>query len=202
MPDHCLICFQEILTQMGWNDLISIEKKQTICPACKSKLQEIDGQTCRICNSPFNQLDPKFIRGDICNDCFRWEEDPKWSNCLQKNQSLFQYNDFLQEVIARYKFRGDYILASIFSEWIIEKLSNQKFDHYVPIPLSPERLQERGFNQAEALIVEAGLQSANLLKRTHSEKQSKKSRCRPHPCSPSFFTGTHHTRRKKNPTRR
>ena len=46
----------------------------------------------------------------------------------------------------------------------------------VPIPLSPERLQERGFNQAEALIVEAGLQSANLLKRTHSEKQSKKSR--------------------------
>ena len=176
MADHCLICFQEIILQMGWNDLISAEKKQTICPTCKSKLQEIDGQTCRICSRPFDQLDTKFIRGDTCYDCFRWEEDPKWQNCLEKNQSLFQYNDFLQEVIARYKFRGDYILASLFSQWIIEKLSKQEFDHYVPIPLSPERLQERGFNQAEALIVEAGLQSANLLKRTHSEKQSKKSR--------------------------
>ena len=130
MADHCLICFQEIILQMGWNDLISAEKKQTICPTCKSKLQEIDGQTCRICSRPFDQLDAKFIRGDTCYDCFRWEEDPKWRNCLEKNQSLFQYNDFLQEVIARYKFRGDYILASLFSQWIIEKLSKQKFDHY------------------------------------------------------------------------
>ncbi len=176
MIDHCLICFQEIIPQMGWNDLIAAEKKQTICATCTSKLQEIHGPTCRICSRPFDQLDAKFIRDDICYDCFRWEEDPKWGNCLEKNQSLFQYNDFLQEVIARYKFRGDYILASLFSQWIIEKLNTQKFDHFVPIPLSPERLQERGFNQAEALIVEAGLQSANLLKRTHSEKQSKKSR--------------------------
>ncbi|WP_256243294.1 ComF family protein [Bacillus sp. V3B] len=161
---------------MGWNNLISEEKKRTLCPTCKDKLQEIEGVTCRICDRPFDRLDDRFIRGDTCYDCVRWEDDPKWAGCLEKNQSLFFYNDFLQEVIAQFKFRGDYILAKVFSESLLEKLTGRQVDLIVPIPLSPERLQERGFNQAEALINEAGLQPTNLLKRTHSEKQSKKSR--------------------------
>ena len=199
MPDHCLICFQEILTQMGWNDVISAEKKHTICPTCKSKLQEIEGHTCTICNRPLDHLEAQYVRGDTCYDCVRWEEDPKWRNCLVKNQSLFQYNDFLQEVMARYKFRGDYILASLFSQWIIEKIDKQQFDHFVPIPLSPERLQERGFNQAEALIVQAGLQVGKSSQTHTLRKTIQKVPIRPYPCSPSFFTGTRHSRRKKNP---
>lgn len=50
------------------------------------------------------------------------------------------------------------------------------FDYIVPIPLSPVRLYERGFNQSAALIHEAGFTMTELLRRTHSEKQSKKSR--------------------------
>lgn len=176
MPDYCLICHTEISPIIGWTALISEEKKQTICPTCKGKLQEIEGPTCKICNRPLNLLDSRFIREQTCNDCIRWEEDPEWQGCLQQNQSLFLYNDFLQEVIARYKFRGDYIIAAVFSEWIGQKLKKQPADLLVPIPLSPERLQERGFNQAEAIIREAGLQPANILTRIHTEKQSKKSR--------------------------
>jgi competence protein ComFC len=176
MADHCLVCFAGIISKMGWNDLISEEKKQTLCSTCKRKLQEIKGVTCRICGRPFEQLDARFIRGDTCYDCVRWEEDPEWSGCLASNQSLFLYNDFLQEVIARYKFRGDYILARLFSEALLQKLTGLQVDLIVPIPLSPERLQERGFNQAEAIINEAGLQSTTIFKRIHSEKQSKKSR--------------------------
>lgn len=176
MSDYCLICFGRILPKIGWNDLISEEKEQTLCPVCKGKLQEVQGVTCRICDRPFAGLDDRFIHGDICYDCVRWEEDPNWSGCLKRNQSLFVYNDYLQETIARYKFRGDYILARIFSEGLLQKLNGLQVDYIVPVPLSPERLQERGFNQAEALITEAGLQPSTILKRTHSEKQSKKSR--------------------------
>ncbi|WP_353737005.1 phosphoribosyltransferase family protein [Bacillus sp. CMF12] len=50
------------------------------------------------------------------------------------------------------------------------------FDFLVPIPLSSERLYERGFNQSSALIHEAGFTVTELLSRIHSEKQSKKSR--------------------------
>jgi len=55
-------------------------------------------------------------------------------------------------------------------------LQNFSYDLLVPIPLSDERLYERGFNQAESLALEAGAEPINLLKRVHSEKQSKKSR--------------------------
>jgi competence protein ComFC len=112
----------------------------------------------------------------LCNDCVRWEQDPEWSGHLEKNVSLFQYNDFLKEVIARFKFRGDYIIAKIFAEQIKLELSQLDYDLLVPIPLSEERLYERGFNQAEALLTESGFTSTLLLTRIHSEKQSKKSR--------------------------
>ena len=84
-----------------------------------------------------------------------WENDPDWLGYLQKNQSLYHYNEFLQNVIARFKFRGDYVIARIFSEKIQHILSQQEVHLLVPIPLSPERLQERCFNQAEALLLEA-----------------------------------------------
>ncbi|WP_319805544.1 ComF family protein [Cytobacillus firmus] len=67
-------------------------------------------------------------------------------------------------------------MARVFSAFIREKLKALEFDYLVPIPLSPERLYERGFNQSAALIHESGYTAIELLQRVHSEKQSKKSR--------------------------
>lgn len=176
MPDYCLICYNEISPKTGWLSLIAAEKKQTLCPSCRGKMADIEGTVCTICQRPLAKLDPRYIHGETCNDCVRWEKDPAWQGCLEQNHSFFLYNEFLQEVIARFKFRGDYILAAVFAEFIHEKLKNIEADLLVPIPLSRERLQERGFNQAEALILEAGLTPDNILTRIHTEKQSKKSR--------------------------
>jgi competence protein ComFC len=129
-----------------------------------------------MCCRSFSQLDEQFRHDDLCNDCVRWEDDPEWSGYLDRNVSLFQYNDFLKEVIARFKFRGDYVIAKAFAELIKSELAKLEYDFLVPIPLSEERLYERGFNQAEALIREAGFTPTPLLTRIHSEKQSKKSR--------------------------
>lgn len=166
---NCLICDGMIEPKIGWGELFSKEKEQLVCEGCKGKLEVISGETCKICSRPFQN-------GDLCHDCFRWEEDKEWQGFLDKNISLFRYNDFLREVIARYKFRGDYILAKIFAEWMKPKLLEIKADLIIPIPLSEERLYERGFNQAEALIFQAGFVPENLLTRVHSEKQSKKTR--------------------------
>lgn len=121
-------------------------------------------------------MDAKFKVQDQCLDCVRWEKETEWAGVLEKNHSLFTYNDFAQEVIARYKFRGDYVLAYAFATFMKKKLQSIFFDALVPIPLSEERLYERGFNQSEALILVCGHEPAQLLKRTHTEKQSKKSR--------------------------
>ncbi|WP_066260386.1 ComF family protein [Neobacillus drentensis] len=176
MQNRCLNCYEFILPNIGWRAIFSVEKEQLICQTCEGKLERIEGEQCRICSRPFQNIDEKFRRGDLCHDCFRWEEDPEWHGYLERNYSLFLYNDFLKEIIAKFKFRGDYVLAKIFSEFLKKRLTEITPDIFVPIPLSKERLYERGFNQASAILLEAGYQPNHLLSRIHSEKQSKKSR--------------------------
>ncbi|HYK75129.1 MAG TPA: ComF family protein [Pseudoneobacillus sp.] len=174
--NRCLICYEVMDSSIGWRDLFLPEKETHLCQNCQAKLQPIKGETCEICGRPFNLLDPQFRSGNQCNDCIRWEIDPTYKGVLTQNHSLYIYNDFLKEVIAKYKYRGDYILAKLFAEDIKNKIKELKPDAIVPIPLSEQRLLERGFNQSEALITEAGYKQTHLLTRIHSEKQSKKSR--------------------------
>jgi competence protein ComFC len=174
--DNCLVCHEVIESLFGWIDLLSSAKRAFLCESCLAKLQKIVGEVCKICGRPFATLNTQFRSGDGCYDCLRWEEDPEFSGLLSKNFSFYQYNEFLKEVIAKFKYRGDYVLAKIFAEEIKSKIKEIKPDYIMPIPLSEERLYERGFNQAEALIIETGFQPTNLLTRIHSEKQSKKSR--------------------------
>jgi competence protein ComFC len=174
--DHCLICHTEISSQLSWTTIFSKDNQAQICLDCQANFLKIDGETCRTCDRPLNNLNPKFKVQDQCLDCVRWEKESEWAGVLEKNHSLFTYNDFAQEVIARFKFRGDYVLAHAFAPLIKNKLQSLTFDAIVPIPLSEERLYDRGFNQSEALIGTCQLEPAHLLSRTHTEKQSKKSR--------------------------
>jgi len=103
----------------------------------------------------------------------RWE---KQGSALEKNHSLYAYNTYMKELMALFKYRGDYALVEVFAEELRVVLSEIEADYVVPIPLSKERLRERRFNQSEALIQVAGFEPTLLLTRTHSEKQSKKSR--------------------------
>lgn len=174
--ETCLVCGEEITPQMSWSTFFTKRVPKYLCSTCEDELIEIEGDTCVLCMRPFENLEPQFKIGDRCYDCVRWEKDPDWRGCLEKNESIYLYNSFLKEVISQYKFRGDYILAKAFSEKVCFKLKSMEYDLIVPIPLSKERQYERGFNQSEALIREAGYEQSDLLQRTHSEKQSKKSR--------------------------
>jgi competence protein ComFC len=174
--DYCLVCQSLIDTRFGWAELLSPVVPKVLCESCQGKLQRVQGQTCKICGRPFKLLDTQYHKGELCFDCIRWEEDGEYKDVLKQNYSLYVYNDFLQEILAKYKYRGDYVLAKIFAVELKEKINLIKPDHIIPIPLSNERLYERGFNQAEALIVEAGFQPQHVLTRIHGEKQSKKTR--------------------------
>jgi competence protein ComFC len=173
---HCLICHEIILNPIGWGTIFSEEKEKFFCKTCEIRLEKIEGETCQICGRMFSYLDENFRKGELCNDCIRWEEDDQWSGYLERNHSIFLYNDFLKELLAKYKFRGDYVLAKLFADYLKVIMRKIKPDLFVPIPLSEERLYERGFNQAEALIIESGFAPTQPLTRVHSEKQSKKSR--------------------------
>ncbi|PAF37337.1 hypothetical protein CHH58_10960 [Terribacillus saccharophilus] len=89
----------------------------------------------------------------ICSDCLEWEKS-SYQGVLEKNVSLYSYEPFMQDYIARWKYRGDYILGKVF-EAEFRKLYYQHFQdskyEVVSIPISAERMVERGFNQAGEL---------------------------------------------------
>ncbi|MBT2661792.1 ComF family protein [Bacillus sp. ISL-45] len=173
---HCLICHGEIESAFSWRTLFGEDKAPKICGECNENFSMITGEVCEICGRPFAFLEGEYCAGYLCFDCKRWEEDEHWSGSLDQNRSLYRYTDFTKDVVAKFKFRGDYVLAEIFAEDLYQALQAFQYDYIVPIPLSEERLYERGFNQAEALITTAGFEPTHLLSRVHTEKQSKKSR--------------------------
>jgi competence protein ComFC len=176
MKTFCLLCEGEIVSDFTWKSLFTHEEQNRLCQQCYEKFEHITGETCDICGRSFALLDAEYRSGELCLDCRRWEEEEFWSGSLDKNTSLYSYSSFSKEVIARFKFRGDYILAEIFAEDFLKSLQAFQYDYIVPIPLSEERLYERGFNQSDAIIRVAGFEPVNLLTRIHTEKQSKKSR--------------------------
>lgn len=170
---NCYICNEEIKLELTWVNLLLNKKESLICGDCEGQLAWIGGETCSICS---RELDEQFRRGNLCLDCVRWENDPEWAGYLTKNSSLFHYNEFLKETIAKYKYRGDYALAEVFAFYLMDCLLQLDYDRITVIPLSDERLKERGFNQAQALLDVSKMECLQLLTRIHTEKQSKKSR--------------------------
>jgi competence protein ComFC len=175
MSDFCLYCEDPIKEVISWKGLFNSEP-QYLCAECQMGLQIISGQRCSRCSRSLEKLPDELVKGGICMDCFRWEEDPKWKGILQGNTSLFEYNVFLKEYLARYKYRGDHMLAKAFGFQLANTLKLHQYDQIIPIPLSEERQYERGFNQSAVLLEEAQITHSQLLSRSHSEKQSKKSR--------------------------
>ncbi|WP_241654953.1 ComF family protein [Sporolactobacillus shoreae] len=193
----CLICGQDRQERMTFRTLLSADSSPGFCRTCREKFVKIpQGHSCRLCGRDLGLMDEKFISGSVCTDCRRWEKSGG-NGCFGRNIALYSYNDWMKEVITTFKFRGDAALAVGFrkefraagrkiigKDWRThwERLRNGK--HHpretcviVPMPLSGNRLKERGFNQAEVLAELIGEPVVPALCRIGGErKQSKKNR--------------------------
>lgn len=169
---NCLWCDQDIIVEINWDNLIVLSKPEQLCKKCMQSLQMLHGNQCLKCSRVSEQK--------LCQDCERWS-DSLIKDPLETNVSVFAYNEQMQEMITKWKYRGDYIVAEAFKQTFIDKyeesFSNElKHSILIPIPLSEERLQERGFNQAKMLVDFLPGESLEIITRIHSEKQSKKTR--------------------------
>ncbi|HEU5139262.1 MAG TPA: ComF family protein [Bacillales bacterium] len=177
MASHCLWCDAEITEGVSWKEVFGLSRPDVLCRVCREGLMVLRKPLCRICGRSFLDLSSDYRNGDLCYDCIRWEEG-EWGGLLVKNRSLYVYNEFLKEIVALFKFRGDAVVVRGF-EWAWIQLYREVFSGtlVVPIPLSSERLYERGFNQAAELARLLPAPVCEVLERTvHEQKQSKKSR--------------------------
>jgi competence protein ComFC len=119
------------------------------------------------------------ISDELCPDCEKWEADLVTRGLLTKNRSVFLYTEDMKEALARFKFRGDIELVYAFESAFLSTFKAAYPKHscsLVPLPLSEERMKERGFNQSELLASLINLPIIHPLIRNTNEKQSKKSR--------------------------
>ncbi|SIS42955.1 ComF family protein [Salimicrobium flavidum] len=152
----CIYCFQPIHPKTDWSNVLRPAIDSRLCEDCHNGFEKIDQGCPRCCN-------PRYQK--ICPDCDR--ESP-----LLSNTSFLHYNEFAKEWITRWKYRGDYELLTSMSAFLPTFVRGKG----VPVPLSEERLDERGFNQAEAISRLLMKKTHLCFGRTHSEKQSKKTK--------------------------
>ncbi|MGD6831722.1 ComF family protein [Sutcliffiella halmapala] len=164
----CLLCQESIAEHFGWTEFLGLGKEKLVCGECEAKFEKIGGALCNGCGREWPD--------SVCSDCKRWENS-EYKGVLKYNRSAYHYNSFMKEVLALYKFRGDAVLAKLFKEEL-KKIYKTHFQDLlvVPIPLSEERLYDRGFNQSLFWAQQLEVEIVEALAKRETEKQSKKGR--------------------------
>lgn len=168
---RCIWCNEEVIHTVSIKELILFHcKKKPFCSACSSQLKRLDNEKqCRGCSRMSEEE-------EICQDCLLWRK--QYPHIELNHRAVYAYNAFAKEIVSQYKFLGDCELAAVFSEEMKELTLNcPQPSLTVPIPISRQSLESRGFNQTELLLAYAKVDYQQVLDNSFQhEKQSKKNR--------------------------
>ena len=142
---HCLLCTS------------SDANNQAICVACLADLPWSPQTSCPQCGLASN--------GIVCGSCLNSQPD------FDATKAVFLYAYPVDAMMLRYKYGNMLNLGDTFGGFLAEKivLENhfKNIDLIIPMPMHPQRLKERGFNQA--------LEIAKVLTKNCKEKLDYKS---------------------------
>ena len=138
-PAPCRIC----------GEALASASRIPICEACLNSFERIGAPICSRCGRPFVSPIAAEASQPLCRLC----RAGKYSfDCAR---SFAQYNEQLTAAILLLKYEEIHSLGRWFAAQLTKVLaSNEDFmraDVVVPVPLHPDRLRERGYNQAELI---------------------------------------------------
>lgn len=113
-----------------------------LCPACFAELPW-NRRPCPRCAAPL----PADVDTALCGDCIK--SPPSWDEA----RSPLAYGFPADKLVQGFKFQGELSIGRLLGELLADYLAagGDRPDCIVPVPLHPERLKERGFNQAVEL---------------------------------------------------
>ncbi len=113
----------------------------SLCSKCKNDINYISGKICQICGGSLSQ------NAGICDEC---QLKPPAFDCAR---SLSHYGGIIRECIHALKYQNNRALGNYFAELLMPIIEKEGWliDTVIPVPLSQERLKERGYNQAAAI---------------------------------------------------
>ncbi|MPZ14721.1 MAG: ComF family protein, partial [Chloroflexi bacterium] len=111
-----------------------------VCAACHAAIRPLGPALCPRCSTPSRD-------GHVCRDCVR--DNPAWRAVL----AGYPYEGVIRSAILALKYRARTRLATFLTRALSAPLSKRPIsvDVVIPVPLSPRRAAQRGFNQAEVL---------------------------------------------------
>ena len=118
-----------------------------LCPDCIQKFVPTESPYCVRCGIMFASREG---RDHVCGECL------KSKNYFGRARSVGVYDQALMAVIHSYKYRHRVNLARPLSLLLLHTYCRfwheQPMDMVIPVPLSRQRLRERGFNQANLVL--------------------------------------------------
>lgn len=122
LPGSCLLCGDD-------------SQGSLLCAPCTNDLPQLASAQCPICAD-------QTTHGERCGACLR--EPPHFERTL----ALFRYDFPADRIVHALKYGHQLAVASWSAQKLAERLGDESFDRIIPLPLHPERLRERGFNQS------------------------------------------------------
>lgn len=112
------------------------------CADCQNSIRRINHPICQQCGIPVSSTGRV-----LCDHC-----QADWTR-LDRLRAWAYYEGPIQEGIRDIKYHRNFGLAETFGKFLANLLDslNWPIQVVVPVPLSPARLRERGYNQAQLL---------------------------------------------------
>ncbi|MBR5535581.1 MAG: ComF family protein [Clostridia bacterium] len=138
LPHKCTFC----------REAISYKNNTFICESCMENIPFIKGDVCVRCSSPRQSGSMP-----VCNTC------RKYSHPFTSSFTPLTYTGKVRRALLNLKFHNKENYCRSFSFLIANNIMQKgypDFDFITYIPLPPERLKERGFNQSELIAKGVG----------------------------------------------
>lgn len=122
LPGSCLLCAADSAGEL-------------LCAACRADLPQLPAACCPVCALPD-------ALGEVCGSCLK--APPHFS----RTDAAWRYAFPVDRLVQALKYGHRLAVADYCGRSLAARVPAAAYDLILPMPLHPERLRERGFNQA------------------------------------------------------
>ncbi|MED1919197.1 ComF family protein [Bacillus thuringiensis] len=143
---------RQLSDQTSYPVIYRMLKGIVLCGICLDALPVIGHDICQRCGRDKDSIGNE----GLCRDCVHGEDD----KILVANRSLLRYEKGEKDLLGLFKYRGDERLALYYGTLLAITVQryyrSMGFTCITMVPLHPQRLRERGFNQVDLLARHLG----------------------------------------------
>lgn len=140
-PEKCIIC----------HDILNKGRTGALCSACRRQLHPVTEPRCKRCSKSLEVSEE-----ELCGDC-RGK-----AFYVTKGMALYPYDRMMQTAITNFKYGGDLSCGDYFARELVKKygtwIKEISPEVILPVPVHKKKLRFRGFNQAEYMAAQIGME--------------------------------------------